>query len=174
MYGLILHSKTLHFAHTMYLCISYYSHNKQIILLNSINILVSIMVRQDVYCEVGTAFSYYADERSGCNCWFVSVGCGQTVALSVLLPRRDRLPRRSSGMECSRLTDLCIDSAEFIKVKCGQPLNDNNWDGWSVSVPDRERLLIRQDTLYWYLMVLFLLLRCLWSRWCRCKGKLLV
>jgi len=71
-------------------------------------------------------FHNYADGTSGYNCRFVSVGCGQAVELSVLFSRRDRLSRRSSGMECSRLTDLCIDSAEFIKVKCGQPLNDNN------------------------------------------------
>ena len=119
-------------------------------------------------------FHNCAGETSGCNCWFVGVGCGQAVALWVLFSRRDLLPRRSSGLECSRLTDLCVDSAEFIKVKCGHPSNDNNWDGWSVSVPDRERLLILQGILYWYLMILFLLLLCLWSRWCRCKGKLLV
>lgn len=71
-------------------------------------------------------FHNYADETSGCNCWFISVGCEKGVALSVLFSGRDLLPRRSSGMECSRLTYLCIDSAEFIKVKCGQPLNDNN------------------------------------------------
>jgi hypothetical protein len=66
-------------------------------------------------------FHNYAEETSGCNYWFVSVDCGK----AVLFSGRDLLPRRSSGMECSRLTDLCIDSAEFIKVKCGQPLNDN-------------------------------------------------
>jgi hypothetical protein len=71
-------------------------------------------------------FHNYADGTSGCNCCFVSVGCGQAVGLSVLFSRHDRLSQRSSGMECSRLTDLCIDSAEFIKVKCGQPLNDNS------------------------------------------------
>jgi hypothetical protein len=70
-------------------------------------------------------FHNYAEETSGCNYSFVSVGCGKAVELSVLFSGRD-LPRRSSGMECSRLTDLCIDSAEFIQVKCGQPLNDNN------------------------------------------------
>jgi hypothetical protein len=66
----------------------------------------------------------YADGTSGNKDLFVSVSANSCV--SVLFSRRALPSRSSSVTECSRLTDLCIDPAEFIKVMCSQPLNDNN------------------------------------------------
>jgi hypothetical protein len=50
--------RTLNFAHTVYLCVSYDSYSKQQLLihLNSINWLVFVMVMLCVVYEVGTEF----------------------------------------------------------------------------------------------------------------------
>jgi hypothetical protein len=57
MYHLLFNIKrNRHFAHIVYLCVSYGSQNKQVISLSGITRFVFVMGTHRVFCEVGTDF----------------------------------------------------------------------------------------------------------------------